>query len=241
MLKFYIILLFSLSLCNKELDELDSIIFSHFQKFIKKYQKKYNSLNEYLSRFEIFKKNIIENLIEEESSYKTGITIFSDLTKEEFRKNHLNLKFDSLNSNNFETIIINDEDEAPSEFDWRDRNVVTEVGDEYECNSNYAFSAIGNLEGLYAIEKNVLKKFSIQMILDCDTYDSSCNGGMMEYTFDWIKKNGGINFEDDYPYRGYKNTCKKNSSKYADMKVMGFKKLGKQYTTFDPVDENEMK
>ena len=80
--KFYIILLFSLSLCNNKLEELDSIIFSHFQKFIKKYEKKYTSLNEYLSRFDIFKKNIIETLINEESSYKTGITIFSDLTIE---------------------------------------------------------------------------------------------------------------------------------------------------------------
>ena len=236
--KFYIILLFSLSLCSKELDELDSIIFSHFQKFIKKYQKKYISLNEYLMRFEIFKKNIIETLDNEENSYKIGITKFSDLTKEEFRKKYLNLK---LNSNNFESIIINNENDAPSEFDWRDKNVVTEVGDQYECSSYYAFSAIGNLEGLYAIKKNILKKFSIQMILDCDTFDADCHGGIMESTFEWIKQNGGINFEEDYPYNGYKRSCRKIPSKYADMKVIGYQKLGNSYSTFDPVDENDMK
>ena len=239
--KFYILLFLALSLCNNELDELDSLIFSHFQKFIKKYQKKYTSLDEFLSRFANFKKNLIETLADEGTSYKTGINQFSDLTKEEFGKQYLNLKLD-FNSN-IQTIIINNENEAPSEFDWRDRNVVTGVKDQLECDSTYAFSAIGNLEGLYALEKNVLKEFSIQMILDCDTIDSSCNGGAMQYTFDWIKQNGGINFEEDYPYGGYKRSCRSIKSKYADMKVTGYKKLGNPYSEydFDPVDENDMK
>ena len=72
------------------------------------------------------------------------------------------------------------------------------VGDQLECGSHYAFSAIGNSEGLYAINKNILKQFSIQMIIDCDTYDSSSNRGIMEYLFNWIKDNGGINYEEDY-------------------------------------------
>ena len=45
--------IFSLISCNSD---LDSIIFKHFQKFIKKYEKKYNSITEFLARYEVFKK-----------------------------------------------------------------------------------------------------------------------------------------------------------------------------------------
>ena len=78
MKKFIIILLISISFCN---DELDSIIFSQFQKFIKKFNKKYFSINEYFTRFQIFKNNVIETFLNEETSYKTGITRFFDLSR----------------------------------------------------------------------------------------------------------------------------------------------------------------
>ena len=77
--KLLIILLFSLSLCNVE---LDSIILQQFQKFIKKYNKKYQSVNEYLARYEVFKRNVLSTSTNEEKSYKTGVTKFSDLTKQ---------------------------------------------------------------------------------------------------------------------------------------------------------------
>ena len=51
--KFFIVLLFVFCSCEAE---FDSIVFHRFQKFIKKYNKKYESVNEYLARYEIFKK-----------------------------------------------------------------------------------------------------------------------------------------------------------------------------------------
>ena len=53
------------------------------------------------------------------------------------------------------------------------------------------------------------------MLVDCDTSDSGCNGGLMAYTFSWLKNNGCIMFESDYPYTGIESTCKSDSSKYA--------------------------
>ena len=73
--KVLIVLLFTLVYCNKELN-LDSLLFEKFQRFIKKYNKKYESINEFLARFQVFKSNTMSALSENNSLYKTGITNF---------------------------------------------------------------------------------------------------------------------------------------------------------------------
>ena len=79
------------------------------------------------------------------------------------------------------------------------------------------------------------------MLVDCDNLDSGCNGGLEEEAYTWIKKNGGIMFDSDYPYTGRKGTCKSVASKYADFKVTGFKKLGSSSSVYSCADEEEMK
>ena len=237
--KLLIVLLFSLIACNSK---IDTLIFQQFQKFIKKFDKKYESVNEYLARFEVFKRNIMSSFTNEQSSYKTGITKFSDLTKQEFTKIYLNLNYDAMAISNFEPTFVKVNNAAPDSFDWRDQNVIsTQIKDQSSCGACWAFASIGNLEGLYAIEKHVIKTFSEQMLIDCDTLDSGCNGGLMEYTFTWLKQNGGIMFEADYPYKGMKSGCKKDSSKYADMRITGYIKLGSSSSTWPCVDEDEIK
>ena len=120
--KIYILLLLSLVACN---DKLDEIIYQQFQKFIKKFNKKYESINEYLNRYEIFKKNIMNSISNGEKSYKTGITKFSDLTKEEFTKSYLNLNYDIMPISNFNPTFIKTKNTAPDSFDWRTQNVIS--------------------------------------------------------------------------------------------------------------------
>ena len=55
-----------------------------------------------------------------------------------------------------------------------------------------SFSTIANLEGLYALNKNFVKTFSEQILVDCDTEDSGCNGGLKELALDWLKDSGRI-------------------------------------------------
>ena len=198
-------------------------------------------MNEYLARYQVFKRNIMESFSNENESYKVGITKFSDLTKQEFAKIYLNLNYDANAMVNFDPTIVQISNAAPSSYDWRDHNAVSPVKDQGSCGSCWAFAAIGNLEGLYAIEKGVIKTFSEQMLVDCDTSDSGCNGGLMEYTFTWLKKNGGIMFDSDYPYKGLKQTCKSDKSKFADMTIIGYKKLGSSSSTWSCVDEDEVK
>ena len=236
--KFLIVLFFSLAVCDTK---LDAIIFKQFQKFITKFNKKYSSINEYLARYEVFKQNVMETFSNEEATYKTGITKFSDLTKQEFKKIYLNLNYDAMAISNFQPIYVKNTNAAPDSWDWRDRGKVCSIKDQGSCGSCWAFATMGNLEGLYASKIGVCKPFSEQQLVDCDTSDSGCNGGLMEYAFVFLKNLGCINLEEDYPYTGRKGTCKTNYDKCIDMKVTGYKKLGSSSSTFSPVDEDEVK
>ena len=103
-------------------------------------------------------------------------------------------------ASNFNPYIPKKSNDIPSSFDWRTENRVTSVKEQSECNSAWAYSAMGNLEGLYAGYYGVLN-FSISLLLDCDKIDDGCNGGLMEYAFTWLKSNG-IMTEKNYPTRG---------------------------------------
>ena len=236
--KFLLVLVLALVACETD---LDSLIFQQFQKFIKKYQKKYTSIDEFLARYEVFRRNVMATFKEENSLYQTGITKFSDLTKQEFAKIYLNLNYDAMAMANFDPTIVKVSNAAPAAYDWRDYGRVSPVKDQGSCGSCWAFSTVANLEGLYYATKNVMKTFSEQMLVDCDTSDSGCNGGLMEYAFTWLKKNGGIMTDTDYPYKGVKQTCKSDKSKYVDMTITGYKKLGSSWSTWSAVDEDEVK
>ena len=127
--------------------------------------------------------------------------------------------------------------EIPDSFDWREHiNFGKSIRDQGACGSNWAFETMEMLEALYAKGKGVYIKLSVQMLIDCDNLDNGCNGGTIENALTWIKANG-IMREEDYPYRGVRGICKMDPSKFIDMKVIGYKKLGSITT---PASENEM-
>ena len=53
-----------------------------------------------------------------------------------------------------------------------------------------------------------LISLSEQELVDCDkSYNLGCSGGLMDYAFEFIVSNGGMDTEDDYPYRGVDLKC----------------------------------
>ena len=224
--KLVFILIIALVSCNFDKEQE---MFQRFQKFITKYNKKYNSMNEFLARFEVFKRNAMSAIYENEP-YIKGITQFSDLTQQEFKKMYLNFNYNAFafsNVNPYHAIVSN---AAPDAFDWRDKGAVGPVGDQEAYTSSTVFVTLDNLQSLYYLKKGNFVTLSQQMIIDCCVYGTQ----IIDLIFDWIKQHG-IESDSDYPYVGKKGECKENPSKYIDMIVTGYKKLNY------PADEEEMK
>uniref|UniRef100_A0A6P7HDB2 Cathepsin L1-like n=1 Tax=Diabrotica virgifera virgifera TaxID=50390 RepID=A0A6P7HDB2_DIAVI len=192
--------------------------------FKETYEKSYSNKNEEVDRFKIFQDNLRK--IKEhnarykkgQETYKMGLNQFADLTRDEFvqmlglSKRTRPTRPQNVTFMSFSREVLAD---VPESVDWRDKGAVTSVKDQGSCGSCWAFSAIGGLEGQYALKYNKLVSLSEQNLVDCaGPYgNGDCNaGGIMSRGFDYIKDNG-INTEEDYPYDGQIFGCRYQPSK----------------------------
>jgi len=104
----------------------------------------------------------------------------------------------------------------PASVDWTSSGgAVSNVKDQGQCGSCWFFSTTGALEGAHFKKLGKAVSLSEQHLVDCDTprnggSDLGCNGGLMDSAFTWVKKNGGIATEVDYPY--FSGTTKSNGA-----------------------------
>uniref|UniRef100_A0A8D8LX28 Cysteine proteinase CG12163 n=1 Tax=Cacopsylla melanoneura TaxID=428564 RepID=A0A8D8LX28_9HEMI len=184
-----------------------------FNHFLDKFNKSYDTKEEYHRRLRIFRANLKKIQVLQETEQGTGIygpTIFADMTSSEFKK-HLGFKPSlarpGVSARIAQAVIPNIT--LPTEFDWRKHNAVTDVKNQGMCGSCWAFSTTGNIEGVYAVQKKELVSLSEQELVDCDKVDAGCNGGLMTNAFETIinKLGGGLEGEKDYPYKGSNKAC----------------------------------
>ncbi|TYI56578.1 hypothetical protein E1A91_D11G220700v1 [Gossypium mustelinum] len=191
----------------------DDEVMSLYQAWLVKHGKQYNGIGEEENRFDNFKDNLkfIDQHNSKNTTYKLGLNKFADLTNQEYRSMFLGTKSDPKrrvmkSKNPSQRYASRAGDSLPESVDWRDHGAVTPVKDQGRCGSCWAFSTIAAVEGINKIATGELISLSEQELVDCDrSYDAGCDGGLMDYAFQFIIDNGGIDSEQDYPYLGADN------------------------------------
>ncbi|EFH59438.1 hypothetical protein ARALYDRAFT_318695 [Arabidopsis lyrata subsp. lyrata] len=189
-----------------------------YERWLVENRKNYNGLGEKERRCKIFKENL--KFIDEHNSlpnqtFEVGLTRFADLTNDEPK--------DFMKADRY---LYKEGDILPDEIDWRAKGAVVPVKDQGNCGSCWAFSAVGAVEGINQIKTGELISLSDQELIDCDRgfVNAGCEGGVMNYAFEFIINNGGIESDQDYPYTatdlGVCNADKKNNTRV--VKIDGY-------------------
>jgi xylem cysteine proteinase len=199
----------------EDLDNHDRLI-KLFEEWVSKYRRAYASFEEKLHRFEVFKDNLkhIDEINKKVSSYWLGLNGFADLTHEEFKASYLGLRREAPNDDRTASSFRYGGGEVPKSVDWRKKGVVTEVKNQGQCGSCWAFSTVAAVEGINAIVTGNLTSLSEQELVDCSTDgNSGCSGGMMDYAFKYIAASGGLGTEEAYPYAMEQGECEQEKKK----------------------------
>ncbi|CAD5206416.1 unnamed protein product [Bursaphelenchus okinawaensis] len=144
------------------------------------------------------------------TSFKIGINHIADLPFAEYRRlNGYRRLYGDNTSRNATKWRAPLNVEVPDSVDWRDEGYVTPVKNQGMCGSCWAFSATGSLEGQHKRASGKLVSLSEQNLVDCSAEfgNNGCNGGLMDFAFEYVKENHGIDTEDSYPYKAKQRKC----------------------------------
>merc|ERR1711937_200367 len=179
-----------------------------FARFKEQYGKVYKTRSEQFRRATIFADNLkkIEEHNKSGASWKMGVNEFSDLTSEEFEAVYTGgYKRLPMPSGNVPAARQSKKaHELPSEVDWR--NVTTEVKNQGQCGSCWAFCTTEMIESYAGIAMNGSTPIlSSQQVTSCTPNPLKCGGtgGCMgsipQLGYTYIQLFGHVT-EDDYPY-----------------------------------------
>ena len=142
-------------------------------------------------------------------SWTMAVNKFADLTGAEFAAKYtggLNKPKRSLRK---QGVTLVNTTALPTSVDWEAKGAVTPIKNQEQCGSCWAFSTTGSVEGAWFIAKGQLVSLSEQQLVDCSGPEGNqgCNGGLMDYAFQYIIDNKGITTEAAYPYTAADGTC----------------------------------
>ncbi|XP_018829301.2 cysteine protease XCP1-like [Juglans regia] len=209
----------------EDLTCLDKII-ELFESWMSKHGKIYKSMEEKLQRFEVFKDNLkhIDQRNKEITSYWLGLNEFADLSHEEFKTQYLGFKTEFPRSRgSSREFSYGEVVDVPVSIDWRKKGAVTPVKNQGSCGSCWAFSTVAAVEGINQIVTGNLTSLSEQELIDCDrSFNNGCNGGLMDYAFQFIISNGGLRKEEDYPYLMGEGSCEETKEEKEVVTISGY-------------------
>ena len=198
--------------------------------------KSYGTKVEESRRTLIFKANVaMINKHNEEAeagkhTYTLGLGPFTDLTFDEWKATYLANDFAQY-ANYTKNIVVLPEvvqlhgRAGADSVDWRTSGAVTPVKNQGQCGSCWSFSTTGSTEGANKIAGNELISLSEQQLMDCSKAEGNkgCQGGAMDNAFTYIKKNGGLDSEEDYAYAGKNGQCDTEKEAKHMATISGFK------------------
>ncbi|RZC37668.1 cathepsin L1 [Asbolus verrucosus] len=231
-----------------------SVVTEEWNSFKKSHGRQFNNFREEQYRKMVFQKKLQE--IEDHNeryrrgleTYEIGVNQFTDYTEEEMMPytHGLELPLEMpeplINITSTYFLDVKAPTALPSSFDWRSRGVVTPVKNQGSCGSCWAFSTTGALESHYKIRYRSTVTLSEQQLVDCVRNAQGCRGGWMNNAFTYIARNGGINYDRDYPYQAKDGPCRYRSGKprvtirgYAYLTVANENMLKQMVATRGPI------
>jgi C1A family cysteine protease len=186
----------------------ESYAYPSFFTWAKDYSMVYSSRNEMMLRKQIYDSNVAmiskHNL--GNSSWTMAVNKFADLSPQEFKNMFASCKMNVSNT----TSSVLEYTAAPASVNWTAKGAVTPVKNQQQCGSCWAFSTTGSTEGAHFLKAGNLVSLSEQQLVDCSGSEGNqgCNGGLMDYAFQYIIKNKGLGSEVAYPYTASDGTCK---------------------------------
>ena len=159
-------------LVQSKLLELEQDPEALFHNFVREHNKKYEDETERAYRLGVFKSNLLKakefNQLGNEGVY--GVTKFSDLSETEFATKVLMRRQPNAQvpRGPGDVPVTVDVSDIPDSWDWRDHGAVTGVKNQGTVGTCWAFSAVGNIEGQYALVDGDLISLSEEQVSDCD-------------------------------------------------------------------------
>jgi cathepsin L len=186
-----------------------------FTSWTHKYSKVY-AAEDFFTRYEIFKNNFefVKNF-DKNRGFTVALNKFADFTNAEFTATFTGYRMPATLKMADIKPADSPVDVTGNTVDWRTKGAVTGVKDQGQCGSCWSFSATGSIEGLHFQQTGQLVSLSEQNLVDCSTSQGNegCNGGLMDYAFEYVISNGGIDTEASYPYTATgPNRCQYSAS-----------------------------
>ncbi|CAB0021061.1 unnamed protein product [Nesidiocoris tenuis] len=156
-------------------------------------------------------------------SYELSLNHFADQTLDEIvskrrllKKERIDLGARTLNKD--QPIQFESSGKTlPESVDWRKSGIVSPIKSQGDCLACYAVVAAEAIEAQYARIHGQQILFSAQQIVDCSSPEGNfgCHGGMVDWSYQYVMRAGGLMSESDYPYTAEDNVCAFNKSNVA--------------------------
>lgn len=193
---------------------------AEYEQFMAEHGKNYLTKEEKAMRYQIWEGNylrLLDAIDSGEYTHELAMSSYHDLTTEEFSQYMGLQKIQPKKQRNYRRVSV-----SAADVDWEANGKVAPVKDQGQCGSCWAFSAIGSVETLYAIQKNLVQ-FAEQELVDCSGSfgNDGCDGGWMDNGFDYIIQYG-IAAESDYVYRAVDQKCMRDQTTERYMPMNGY-------------------